>query len=664
MRNVKIYIGQDPLDMFGDESIQVTQTIQNTKDIGSVFSNFSTSFAVPASPNNNRIFEYYYNYQVVGFDARFKVEGRIDINGLTFDAGYFKLNSVDIKGGRPHTYNLTFFGELVNLKDIFGEDNLNQLDWSGYNQQYSQPSVASLMSNGVTIDGETNAMITPLITSAYEDYIMSSSTLVRIRDWRGLKYALKIKNILKAIERTYSISFVGDWILTDSRLEKLYMWLHREAGYTQVPQGEYDLLWDGIEQRVLWTQAPIYPAGNTTASGWNYYEWSAGPEQARSHEVDLTLNVTTQDAFTLVLYLNNQPIWQSTYSGATTYNISLGGGELFDEGNYFLRIQFANPITVVNTSSWSFTLNVMGESQAYDYSISDQIDQGAVAFGSTFVFNPADQIPEIKVLDFLTGLFKMFNLTAYKNVLGQIVLQTLDSFYSSGQVRDWSGYVDDRNMTISPLVLYNEMEFTYEGLESILADQHTKLAGKGWGTEQYASVNKYEGTKYVVKPPFEHMKFERTFYGNTLSNFMRGLMVDQNNATYIGKPLIFMAEQEAGTIDVESIFGDPAIRVENYFMPKNVLDSGESIHFSAEFDEYTNTIASDSLFKEYYEKYIVSVFDQQSRLYNLSGKLPISELIGYKLNDTIEINGTRYLINSVTTEVTSGKSEFELKNIV
>jgi hypothetical protein len=49
--------------------------------------------------------------------------------------------------------------------------------------------------------------------------------------------------------------------------------------------------------------------------------------------------------------------------------------------------------------------------------------------------------PEMKVIDFLTGLFKMFNLTAYVNN-GEIVVKTLDSYYAGGTTRDITKYID------------------------------------------------------------------------------------------------------------------------------------------------------------------------------------------------------------------------------
>ena len=44
------------LDMFDFESIELTSSIKQVKEIDQVFTDFSQSFTVPASNNNNRIF--------------------------------------------------------------------------------------------------------------------------------------------------------------------------------------------------------------------------------------------------------------------------------------------------------------------------------------------------------------------------------------------------------------------------------------------------------------------------------------------------------------------------------------------------------------------------------------------------------------------------------
>ena len=64
MQSIQLYINNERVDLFEDESVSLTQTIQNVKDIKSIFTDFSQSFSVPASKSNNKIFKHYYNYDI------------------------------------------------------------------------------------------------------------------------------------------------------------------------------------------------------------------------------------------------------------------------------------------------------------------------------------------------------------------------------------------------------------------------------------------------------------------------------------------------------------------------------------------------------------------------------------------------------------------------
>lgn len=67
MNKVILYIkdsngAYQSVDLFEDETISVTSKIQDIRDIGVVFTDFSQSFTLPASKNNNKIFKHFYNY--------------------------------------------------------------------------------------------------------------------------------------------------------------------------------------------------------------------------------------------------------------------------------------------------------------------------------------------------------------------------------------------------------------------------------------------------------------------------------------------------------------------------------------------------------------------------------------------------------------------------
>ena len=69
-------------------------------------------------------------------------------------------------------------------------------------------------------------------------------------------------------------------------------------------------------------------------------------------------------------------------------------------------------------------------------------------------------MPALKVLDFLTGLFKMFNLTAFFQNDNTIAVQTLDSYYNEGVQRDITDYVDVDKKNVNYPIPYQEIAFS------------------------------------------------------------------------------------------------------------------------------------------------------------------------------------------------------------
>ena len=49
MQIIQLYIQGQRVDVFNDESVSITQTIKNTKDISQVFTEFTKSFSLPAA---------------------------------------------------------------------------------------------------------------------------------------------------------------------------------------------------------------------------------------------------------------------------------------------------------------------------------------------------------------------------------------------------------------------------------------------------------------------------------------------------------------------------------------------------------------------------------------------------------------------------------------
>jgi hypothetical protein len=126
------------IELFADETITITSSIQNFNDLGKIFTDYSKSFTVPASAVNNKIFSHWYENSVSdGFDQRKKYFGRIEIDDIPFRFGKFQLEKADKKDNKIESYTINFTGNLTQLKDRFKEDKLNSLDYSELNFDYS-----------------------------------------------------------------------------------------------------------------------------------------------------------------------------------------------------------------------------------------------------------------------------------------------------------------------------------------------------------------------------------------------------------------------------------------------------------------------------------------------------------------------------------------------
>ena len=252
MLEIQLHIEGQEVELYKDESITLTQSIQDVKDIQKIFTEFSRTFSVPASKHNNKIFKHFYNYYIDGFDARVKKQSEIFINYKPFKKGKIKLEGVTLKNNEPYTYKLTFFGNTVTISDLLGEDRLGSLgQLSAFDFRYNDTNIKAYMTNGLDNNIGTeqidNAIVIPLITHTSRLIYDSSKDEINNLHTSGtdngvpfsqLKPALRLHAIIKAIELEYpQLQFSTDFFSkTNEPYYNLYIWLHTKAGGIFVDQ--------------------------------------------------------------------------------------------------------------------------------------------------------------------------------------------------------------------------------------------------------------------------------------------------------------------------------------------------------------------------------------------------------------------------------------------
>ena len=327
---------------------------------------------------------------------------------------------------------------------------------------------------------------------------------------------------------------------------------------------------------------------------------------------------------------------------------------------------------VFNDIEWE----VQGEIQG-DPPFTDTWNTGSFNVPEEFEFKITQQIPEMKVIDFLTGIFKMFNLVAYVDENDTIVVKTLDDFYSGGTSYDISKYLDVRSSEVDAALPFREVTYAYEGTDTYLSAVHSQLFAKEWGKENFRNdvTTVFSGEIYNYTIPFEHMKFERIINRGTGvdTSIQWGYCVDDNQESYIGKPILFYLSQSA-SFSYAYIYevdenNDPVAHYRNtlHWRPCNsnmnvAFANQQSLNFYQEVDEWTRTNNPNTLFQNYHRSYIASVFEKSKRISKFTAYLPQRILLNYTLADRFVINSQSYKINSITTNMLTGESKLELLN--
>ena len=670
MQNIELYIEGQRLDLFGDESVSLTQTIKNAKDVSKVFTAFTQTFNVPASKTNNKIFKHYYNFDINnGFDARTKKSGTIELNSFPFKEGKIKLEGVTLKENVAYAYKLTFFGNTVDLKDLLGEDKLNQLvSLNSLSLDYKSDEIKSRLQ----ADPTTNNIITPLITSGasgttsrlYYDSGGHGNTPSGNLDfqnghpehgvlWTDLKFALRVSKVIEAIQTQYNLTFSNDFFnSTNLPYYSLFMWLHRKKG--NVESGSAAAFVNTIDG---WAVASDVKSEMINTSTFRINN----DDNVNSLVLKLSRSLT--NPYDVSVKRDGQVIF--TRSSITTSFEQVVLTNFINVGSeYTVTINYDSQV-IFNSVAWEYDYDTQGGAETDIFATSTYVAPAA------FEFTITSQIPDIKVIDFLTGIFKMFNLVAYLDDSGTVIIKTLDSYYTSGVNYDISDYIDVKTSTVNVALPYKEIVFDYKDNKTFLAAIHTQLFSYTWAKEDYTGGENLDGGIYKVELPFGHFKFEKILDADDGSDteIQWGYCVDDNQEAYIGAPFLFYAVNvsSGNQISFRSSLTTHDV-LSSYNVPSNSLalsaaTSKDNINFKNELNEYTgNSDFTDTLFEKYYKNYITNIFNSKNRLTKVTAFLPLKILLNFTLADRFDINGRRYKINSINTNLKTGKSDIELLN--
>jgi hypothetical protein len=674
-RQVRIFVEGRQLDLFSDETIEVNSTIQNIQDISKTFTDFSQSFTIPTSANNNAIWEYFYeNALNSSINYQERLDGYIEIDMTFFRRGKIQMEKSQLKNGQPDNYTITFYGDVTTLKDLVGEDLLSDLDYTTINHDYTFTEVFNRVRDIVTDYDVCYPLITsnriweylstqptsnvpnwlvPFMGSTSNDIHTNSGAI----DYRELFPAVRVKSIFDIIGLQYGVTFTGAF-LSDPKFTQAYLWYKNKNDYEfsgQPKQLDFDT--------IISSYIPTYPLNLYVDSSLNQITTPFFNGATWMNHV-ITLDVTSVSSPTTTYWIDtyrNGALFSTTQgTGTATYGLAnvpnvLG---LNDVWEFYIRSNF--PLTFDSEIQYEVTyitsVNPIPTTEFIRYS---NITLNLSAFTDL-----AQLAPQMKVNDFIAGILKQFNLTCFGTGVNTYEIVPLDDWYSAGAVIDITEFTDKTEIGIDRVKLYKKIAFKFQESNSLMNKAFFEQGLKEYGNTEYQYP--YDGGEFSIEVPFENLLFNQFTHSGTPTGLQVGYSLDSSFSPYIPKPCLLYKYGGVNLANhIHFTDGSSLYLTNDYVMfGQDLTDNGikYSTNFAPETSSYWLTPIQQSIFATYYFPYLTNLFNPKNRLTTIKANLPVSILTGLQLNDRLIIRDKRYLINEMKTNLVTGETTFQLLN--
>jgi hypothetical protein len=540
--------GQVILDLYEDEDIPLTLSVDDFKNVAEKVQSYSKAFNLPATKRNNKIFNQLFEItrtdDGVIFNVYKKTECVLKQDGFTLFQGFLRLLDVTDKEGEI-SYNVNLYSEVIALADFLKDSDFRDLDFTELEHDYNYTNIrdswqgtlpvaplpiTSFANNtGVAGATTTNVLKYPFVDWNHQYTLNSSGNPVLPTLESSFRPFISIKYLIERIFEATPFTFTSAFFSTTD-FEKLYMdfnWgadtMPIEVGNTIV--GAVYASACGSSSATT-TYAPLIlttcsVSGFMTSHFPPNYDTvtniitSTGVNEA--YTVDYNYRIKNNDTVARTVecqwLYNNIPINYSTV-------ITLGAGDVYSWPGNFTQIMY----NVGDTLQAQFRTNVGTAATV--------IQDGSTFAGWNVVFTTGVAAittntilqtlrGELGQWDFLKGLITMFNLVTLvdednpDNILiepyNDVFIPTATggtTLANRGIEHDWTDKIDVSEMKLTPLTDLNKktiFKFVEDDDDYSFNQYKNLVGGHLYGSKKYDAGNEFnilDGEDEIIAEPF------------------------------------------------------------------------------------------------------------------------------------------------------------------
>jgi len=495
------------LDLQNEIPISINLSIADIREPEKRNGSYSKTIKLKGTKTNNKFFEHTYqvNVSTNSWNANIKTPAYVLQQGSVVFEGYLRLlqiNATQVNGVNDIEYEVSIFGDNNTLFAGIGDSKLQDLDMSEFDHVYSRQNIINSWASLIKVSGVDvpfaigNGYTYPLIDYGYNNFNANSYP---VETWRPAIFVREyIDKIFAAAGKTFTSTFFdsaffkkliiphnGDKFTMSAANLALREFLAGDTG-ASVAQNHTIILgtaggyWHGFGSTVVGNHTLDLKFNDDTTNPYtdpsNIYDPTTGIITIQSTgKYSITAKVDWQ------LKLNYPAGTASLSQSSHPYHYKLlkstDGGSTWTIAD----TQFINDSTPLSSSYANITYNynysstaLMYAGEKYKLAVNALVNQttGDMVFvggsgngsidarlrssatlkftltnnqfspGQTITMN--DAIPkDIKQRDFLTSLFKAFNLYVDldANNPDNYLIETRDDFYAAGETNNWSSKI-------------------------------------------------------------------------------------------------------------------------------------------------------------------------------------------------------------------------------
>jgi hypothetical protein len=688
--------GQVIVDLYEDEDIPLTLSVDNFKDMAEQVQSYSKSFNLPATKRNNQIFTNLFEVTMVqdvySFNPYMQTPCVLKQNGFILFKGYLRL--VDIQDKEAEiSYNVNLYSEVVALKDILENKVFRDLDftelehpynivqikktWLGQSISYSNPSTSGLR--------DVDTLKYPFVDWTHQyiaNYGGSSNTMGILNLESTFRPFINIKYLLDRIFQETNFTYESDFFNTTD-FKNLYMdfnWGGDDFPFTIDDAGQ-----GSLENQLLATSSYAMIPLDSNTFGDNFgYSGGAFTALLDNQSYDFAYNfvaeviydVSSGGSLSFDFFFQWKKVRASdgfiSYHNLSQHSGSGNSSGIPISGNLTITLNTGDILTPewYSLSTVTHYITLLTTSSTYT-TVTTAVTSADAVTNNIFLQTLRGELGQ---WDFLKGIMTMFNIVSLpdKDNPNNIKFEPYNTTFITDPnivTHDWTDKVDVSEMKLTPLTELNKttiFKFVEDDDDYIFNVYKKSVGGHLYGSKIYdaSGLTLLQGTNEIVAEPFAAtiIKPLMSQYSSLITPAIYSMGDDGTTEGFENSPRIMYNNGNKGSginIHIPEQNGEPYQIVYHFLQFSHLTDIstlGQSPYYTATRDFHfgecqlippVGAAVPDNLFNLYWLPYYSELYNSNTRVMSLKVALSPSDVNIFKFNDKVFIKNRTYRVNKI-----------------